>query len=298
MLKNKIPSLNWLKVFESAARMQSFTKAAKELHLSPPAVSQQISALETHLGKNLFERVANRVVLTDAGKAYLPVVQQALQSISATTNSIFGSYGKSPLTIQVNYIFGCAWLASRLGDFQSTYPEIQLQLQTGNHLEDFKPEIAELQIKLGSYPQAITQGDILVGETVYPVSTSEIAESITQPEDLLNFHLIEIIKHPSGWYQYFQKQTSVNWQNSRFCYTDTTQMAFSMASSGFGIALAKSPVTDSLLAVYGLQKCIDGPTVESKLYHFLSYQNRNELSPEANVFRDWLLDQFPNRNKH
>jgi len=58
MLQRRIPSLNWLRVFEMAARMESFARAAEVLNMSPSAVSQQVRALEAWLGRSLFERRA------------------------------------------------------------------------------------------------------------------------------------------------------------------------------------------------------------------------------------------------
>ena len=74
-----IPSLNWLRVFEAAARMENFARAAELLDMSTSGVSQQIKALESHFGEQLFERGARNVKLTDAGHAFLPAVRQALR---------------------------------------------------------------------------------------------------------------------------------------------------------------------------------------------------------------------------
>ena len=77
-MARRIPSLNWLRVFEAAARAGSFARAAETLNISPPAVGQQIRALEDHLGRALFERGPQSVMLTEAGRAYLPAGAQAL----------------------------------------------------------------------------------------------------------------------------------------------------------------------------------------------------------------------------
>ena len=77
----RIPSLNWLRVFEAAARHQSFSRAGNDLNMSGPAISQQIKALEGHLDAKLFERGSRAVTLTEAGRAFLPVVRQSLLSV-------------------------------------------------------------------------------------------------------------------------------------------------------------------------------------------------------------------------
>ena len=88
-----IPSLNWLRVFEAAARAGSFAGAAETLNMSPPAVGQQIRALENHVGRALFERGPQSVMLTEAGRAYLPAGAQALHGIESTTADLFGEPG-------------------------------------------------------------------------------------------------------------------------------------------------------------------------------------------------------------
>ena len=69
-----LPSLNALRAFEAAARHQSFTLAAQELHVTQGAVSHQVKALEEELGAPLFERLSNQLRLTTAGQRYLVVV--------------------------------------------------------------------------------------------------------------------------------------------------------------------------------------------------------------------------------
>jgi LysR family transcriptional regulator, glycine cleavage system transcriptional activator len=69
MAQDRLPPLLALRVFESAARHLSFTKAAEELFVTPGAVSQQIRLLEEHLGVEVFVRNGRRVALSDAGRA-------------------------------------------------------------------------------------------------------------------------------------------------------------------------------------------------------------------------------------
>ena len=84
-----VPSLNWLRVFEAAARFQSFARAAEELNMSAAAVSQQVRALEDRVGAPLFTRAAHSVALTDLGRAYLPIVQQSLLTLQNATEGLF-----------------------------------------------------------------------------------------------------------------------------------------------------------------------------------------------------------------
>jgi LysR family glycine cleavage system transcriptional activator len=76
-----LPTLNALRAFEAAARTGGFVAAADELGVTPAAISQHIRKLEDYFGKDLFQRLNNRVILTDAGQAILAGTAAALQQI-------------------------------------------------------------------------------------------------------------------------------------------------------------------------------------------------------------------------
>lgn len=76
-MRRLCPSLTELQAFEAAARYNSFTTAARELHVTQGAVSKQVRSLEAFLGVELFERVRQRLMLTDAGQRYLDQIGRA-----------------------------------------------------------------------------------------------------------------------------------------------------------------------------------------------------------------------------
>jgi LysR family glycine cleavage system transcriptional activator len=80
MAPRRLPPLNALKAFEAVARSKSVTRAAEELHVTQGAVGQQVKALEAALGVKLFNRERQRLVSTEAGRNYLPVVTGRLRS--------------------------------------------------------------------------------------------------------------------------------------------------------------------------------------------------------------------------
>ena len=80
-----MPSLNALRAFEAAARHLSFKLAARELHVSPGAIGQHVKALEQRLGVRLFERLHKQLILTEAGRAYLPGVGAGFRCIAEAT---------------------------------------------------------------------------------------------------------------------------------------------------------------------------------------------------------------------
>ena len=286
----RIPSLNWLRVFEAAARMESFSGAARLLNMSPAAVSQQIKALETHLRTQLFERGARHVTLTNAGLSFLPAVRQALVSMETTAASLFGHAQSSSVTLQANLIFATSWLVPRLRDFERDNPDIQLHIMAGHNESDLNRVGPDLYVIFGSVPRSWGDSDLLFGETIYPVAAAPTAARVAAPSQLLDHRLIEISNHRTGWLQLFETFDSFELAEARFCFADTSEVALAMAAADYGIALARAPATDGHVRGYGLKRCLGGVEVEGSESYHLVCRSRASLSPSARRLRSWLLD--------
>lgn len=288
-MKRGIPSLNWLRVFEAAARLENFARAAEFLHMSTSAVSQQIKALESHLGEELFSRGPRHVELTDAGHAFLPTVRQALASIEETAASLFGQDKDNTLTLQADSNLALSWLTARLPDFSRRYPQVQLHLIGAYHDLDYQRPGFDLRILFGPVHRSWGQCDRLYDETIYPVASPAIADSIRCADDFLQQRLIQISTHQVNWNQILHSVGIDNLPTRQLSFTDSTQLALNLAASGYGIALARSPTTDRLLKSLGLAACNICPALRSSEAYYLSYRNLESLSGAARLFRNWLL---------
>ncbi|MEM9063368.1 MAG: LysR family transcriptional regulator [Pseudomonadota bacterium] len=145
---HKIPSLEWVRAFEAAARLGSFTAAAVETGLTQPAISQRIGHLEKHLGAQLFLRHARTIALTVEGETWLPHVQAALNELSDSSEILFAS-GRNRLTISASQSVISMWLAPRLARAcAATGAQISLQSYSlGGHVATADTTI---QIRYGS----------------------------------------------------------------------------------------------------------------------------------------------------
>ena len=288
MSGHRIPSLNWLRVFEAAARGESFAAAARQLNMSPPAVSQQIRALETQLGTQLFRRHAHSVELTATGRAFLPSVQHALMSIEATADGLFGQPRQEMLYIQSVLIFAMGFLTTHLSRFREEHPNVNIQMATGNYIEDFSRGYADLQVIFGSPASLGKKGDLLIGERLYPVARPEIAKTIGEPRDLLGHVLLEVGSHSVGWINFLDAVECPD-ASPQLMFVDSTVISFALASGGNGIALARAPVSDSLETMYGLTRCLPDVFIDGAEHYHLVYHDRATLRPAARRFRDWIL---------
>src|SRR5260370_3261176 len=107
-MPRRLPPLNTLRSFEAAARYESFTRAAEELHVTQSAVSQQVKTLEAQLGVKLFNRERQRLRITPAGRDYLVEIREALDHVGAATERLMQRQSAGVLTVSTSQDFAAA----------------------------------------------------------------------------------------------------------------------------------------------------------------------------------------------
>src|SRR5699024_12237562 len=132
-----LPPVSWLQAFEAAGRTLSFTRAGEELSVTQSAISQRIRMLEARLGQDLFIRHPRSLTLTEAGRAWLPSVQDAFDRLAHGTAEVFGPEPDAPVTIRATPAIQQVWLAPRLHAFHRRYPQTPLRVVTGVWPDDF-----------------------------------------------------------------------------------------------------------------------------------------------------------------
>src|ERR1700675_3178842 len=123
--------LNGIKAFEAAARSGSFAGAGAELNVSAAAVSRMVHLLEQRLGVALFERKANRLAMTAAGRAYQSGLTPIFDALASLTAQVTAPASMRVLTIGVGPTFLMKWLIPRLADFRRDEPNIDVRITTG-----------------------------------------------------------------------------------------------------------------------------------------------------------------------
>lgn len=120
-----------LTAFIEVAKLQSFSAAANSLHLTQPAVSKRIAALESHLNHNLFDRLGKQVKLTEAGEALLPNAVKILQSVQDTERSIRELSGEivGSLRVATSHHIGLHHLPPVLRNFAAQHKNVNLQFE-------------------------------------------------------------------------------------------------------------------------------------------------------------------------
>jgi hypothetical protein len=120
--------LNGIKAFEAAARSGSFAGAGLELNVSAAAISRMVHLLEQRLGVSLFERKANRLVTTAAGRAYQNGLTPIFDALASLTAQVTATSSARVLTIGVGPTFAMRWLIPRLAEFRKSEPDIEVRI--------------------------------------------------------------------------------------------------------------------------------------------------------------------------
>jgi LysR family glycine cleavage system transcriptional activator len=168
MKRDRLPPLEWIRAFEAAARLGSFTAAAEDVGLTQAAVSQRIGQLEKHLGTPLFHRRARAISLTVEGEAWLPHVRLALEGLRDSTEAVFGT-GHRRLTLSASQTIIDLWLLPRLGRLQTlTKAEISIQSMVVGAHDAPQDDVIRIRYGTGDWPHPYRAR--LYAEEISPVA--------------------------------------------------------------------------------------------------------------------------------
>ena len=243
-----LPPLNALRAFEAAARGGSYVAAANELDVSPAAVSQQVRNLEDFLGRQLFMRFNNRVVLTDAGQAVFAGTASALQAISALTEQVMSGQSKSRLVISVLPSIAQRWLEPQLADFLLHDTAVRVDFRVEDDPVDFARYNIDLRLCYGSnlYPDMTTvllnHDDVLpLCSPAYLVRNPQAASGMAEvpDDDLIHTNWgPSFVSHPT-WHTWFAVEGINRPQESKGYRVGRSSLALDLARDGVGVALGQ-----------------------------------------------------------
>src|SRR3954452_13604057 len=190
--------LNGIKAFEAAARGGSFAAAVAELNVSAPAVSRMVHLLEDRLGVALFERKANRLVTTAAGRAYQSGLTPIFDALASLTAQVTAPSTVRVLTIGVGPTFAMRWLIPRLADFRKQEPDIDVRITTGGAAAPFGDDWS-CGIKLGDGEWPGLLAEPLFAADLLPVCAPRLAAQVKRPGDLRGPALLRVAHSPEDW---------------------------------------------------------------------------------------------------
>ena len=145
-----LPPLAALRAFSAFVDAGSVSRAGTELNVSHAAISQQLRALETHLGLALFDRSGRELALTAEGRLLADATTAGFDGIAKVVELLTGAEAGRPLQITTTPSFAAGWLMPRLADFRAHHPEIDIAIDPSGPMRTLGP---------GGYDAALRFGD-------------------------------------------------------------------------------------------------------------------------------------------
>lgn len=292
----RLPPLGALRCFEAAARLESFTQAAGELHLTHGAISRAVRALEEDLGTALFERRSRRVFLTAAGKRLHAATVEAFAAISAATQELRRRLSVSPLVLSCEPTLLMRWLIPRLPAFQASHPSVALHLAAGGGPVPFARDGIDLAIRRNDFPlPPRVEAAPFMAERVGPVCSPSVADALHSragamgaTEFLAGATLLHTRTRPEAWPRWAELSGTALAPDGEQRF-EHFYFSLQAAAAGLGVAIGpwalvqQEVETGTLVAPFGFLE--DGSS-----YHLLS-PSPVEGNHRAEVLLTWLRTQ-------
>jgi LysR family glycine cleavage system transcriptional activator len=282
----RLPFLNGVRAFEAAARTGSFARAADELHVTPAAISRMVHLLEERLGVPLFERKANRLEPTPAGRAYQAGLSPLFDTLAALTAQVKAFARANVLTVGVGPTFAIRWLIPRLADLQKAVPDIEVRFATGGAAAPFSEDWT-CGIQLGDGHWAGLTAERLFAADLTPVCAAAIARRVRRSGDLRSETLLRVGHADDDWPKWFKAAgfARVPVRGPAFEYYG---QALQAALDGVGVAMGIRPYIDDDLKA-GRLVAPFAQSVPKGMQWYLVYRYGRRSEPGFAAFRDWIV---------
>lgn len=253
-MSRDLPPLNALRAFEAAARLNSVSQAAEQLHVTHGAVSRQLKALEAHLGLSLFVKDGRGLKLTDAGVRLRDVSNEAFERLRDVCAELTQSSADAPFVLGCSGSLLARWLIPRLGRLHADLPDLRLHLSAGEgDLDPRRPGLDALLVFAEPPWPADMQVYELACERIGPVLSPRYGGYPHLREApatvLLEESLLHTTSRPQAWPSWARHNGIAT---ERLKYGQGFEHLYYLleaAVAGLGVAIAPQPlVTEDLLA--------------------------------------------------
>jgi len=301
-----------MRAFEAAARHLSFKLAARELHVTPGAVSHQVKLLEEHVGAPLFRRLTRALELTPQAQAMLPKVREGLDALYVAVQRVRARDKMRPLTVVSPPNFAARWLVPRLSRFAESHPDIQLHIVSRQAMVDVDghgatvldaetdaPQdapVAMVRFGSGHYPGA--RVDEVFSAVYVPVCSPRLLKGehpLRRPEDL-KYHtllhddtVVEEGARPS-WGDWLQSAGVNDIDATRGPHFSDAALAVDAAIEGMGVTLAIRSLLATEIEARRLAVPFDIAAPTGYAYYLVTPEAASE-NAEVRLFRSWLLGE-------
>lgn len=297
-MSKRLPPLNALKAFESAAKNLSFTKAADELFVTQAAISHQIKTLEHYLSIKLFHRKNRSLLLTEEGQAYFHDLRDIFAHMQEATDRLLAMGEKGAITVATPPSFASQWLVPRIHEFSTAYTDIDVRIKAIDLDDGFLDDTIDIAIYQGRGLWQGLHSTKLLTQYLTPMCSPLLVQGKSELKQLsdLSKHKLLHDHTRSAWKKWLKhfdvKNVNVN-QGPIFSHS---MLVLQAACIGQGVALSDTflakPDIDS-----GRLICPFAEKVESTMSYYLVCKEQQAEQGKIKVFSEWMLAQVGHSTK-
>ena len=286
-MRRRLPPMNSLRAFEAAARHQSFTKAAEELGVTQSAISKQVSLLEEHLGRKLFDRRHKSLEISAEGRSAARVISGCLDTLSS---QLFPreQTEKQKIALLSDTDFLHLWLFPRLPRFEQSHPEVEISITTRNDLSDIRAnETFDLAIAWGRSAWPDFEFDPLFTNIAFPVC----APDYLGPDLSLKGKTLLHDRDHHWWSMFIDMMKLGDIDPTDGPVYSQTFMCLEAAARGDGITIGDEVATRNYLEDGRLIMPFPLHLPTPNSYYLLAPKHRGFDNAPVRHFRDWLVEE-------
>ena len=300
MKRDRLPSLNSLRAFDAAVRHMSFQKAARELNVTPAALSYQIRQIEEDLGLKLFKRLNRAIELTHYGELIAPGIRDGFDRFNQSIRKLTRQREGDVLVISASPAFAAKWLAPRLYRFLDRNPGVDARVSASLNLVDLDTDDVDVAIRFGKGDYEGCQSVKLLDEYVTPMCNPSFLDGdtpIKKASDLANHTLIHDEAHV-GYFELANWRTWLDSAGANEVDSDSSGLHFNVADhaldaavAGSGIVLGRQVLAQPDLDTGRLVAPFDLKLKADFAFYSINLDERSD-EPIISAFNSWLQEEI------
>ena len=286
----RLPPLTAIEAFVQVARLGSIKAAAQELALSAPALSRRVQALERFIGRPLFDRRHQAVVLNADGERLLQQIAPALDSLSDAVETMTSGTDVLRLRLGILPLYASQRLFPHLGELRALHPELHLDIDTAGHGVARLGDGLDAVIALVRDVDPTLYAKRLDRNSVYVIGAKELLEGpapITRPEQLAGLTALVHRDMPDTFTAWRHAANLPDIEPAAVDHFDSGALMLEAAAQGLGVAfMHESHFEDAhdprLVKLFGI-------SVESPYSYWFVCRPRALTQRPVRLFHDWLI---------
>ena len=287
-----------MQFFSVVMRCGSLAGAARELQVSPPAVSKRLAALEARLGVTLLNRTTRRLALTHEGETYLANARRILGEIESLERGLQGARSEPSGLLRVNATlgFGRMHVAPAISTFARSHPKVEIQLQLSVNPPPLTEDAFDVCVRFGEPPDARVVARLLApNRRLLCASPAYLQKQGTPrtPHDLAG-HSIIAIRQGDEAYGLWRLRSGKRTESVRVrgnLSTNDGEIAVNWALAGLGLVLRAEWDIARYLRSGRLRQVLEPWKTPPADIHAV-YPQRHQVSARVRKFVDFLANHF------